>query len=278
MLHELVIDSLTDVHLVGALPLLGVNQHLRQLVIKRLVAAYSKATQVAARSERPLVPVADDGEFVSMWLNCVAPQEGPHKEDDPRYMLAQARKRDRSESDATDFVLDKFDPKTQICTFKPAGEGVLEWPFYCNNAEERAVCPELGHRGFSLVATGAFRRAGKGEPHLKGLTVAVNPKLYPNPWGEFYPQISDELDATISEKDKKLANGWQITYTAGRMDTDPLTEELAGNALGLEDDVGIGDDLFFASRAYCMVDNIKIPLLDLFAPRDLCEEQPWYEW
>jgi hypothetical protein len=180
---------------------------------------------------------------------------------------------------------------------------VLEWPFYCNNAEERAVCPELGHRGFSLVATGAFRRAGKGEPHLKGLTVAVNPKLYPNPWGEFYPQISDELDATISEKDKKLANGWQIStsalfprcvfhaavteithilislaYTAGRMDTDPLTEELAGNALGLEDDVGIGDDLFFASRAYCMVDNIKIPLLDLFAPRDLCEEQPWYEW
>jgi hypothetical protein len=66
MLHELVIDSLTDVHLVGALPLLGVNQHLRQLVIKRLVAAYSKATQVAARSERPLVPVADDGEFVSV--------------------------------------------------------------------------------------------------------------------------------------------------------------------------------------------------------------------
>ncbi|KWU46337.1 hypothetical protein RHOSPDRAFT_24514 [Rhodotorula sp. JG-1b] len=105
MLHELVIDSLADVHLVGALPLLGVNQHLRQLVIKRLVAAYSKAAQIAARSKRPLVPFAGDGEFVSMWLNGVAPQEGPHKEDDPRYILAQARKRDRSESDATDFVL-----------------------------------------------------------------------------------------------------------------------------------------------------------------------------
>ena len=134
MLHELVIDSLADVHLVGALPLLGVNQHLRQLVIKRLVAAYSKAAQVAARSKRPLVPFAGDREFVSVspprcllrstgpclfsdasdasvepwiqiWLNGVAPQEGPHKEDDPRYILAQARKRDRSESDATDFVL-----------------------------------------------------------------------------------------------------------------------------------------------------------------------------
>lgn len=42
---------------------------------------------------------------MQMWLNCVAPQEGPHKEDDPRHTLAQARKRDRSESDATDFVL-----------------------------------------------------------------------------------------------------------------------------------------------------------------------------
>lgn len=54
------------------------------------------------------------------------------------------------------------------------------------------------------------------------------------------------------------------------MDTNPFTEELAGN------DLGIDDDFFFASRAYCMVDSLKIPLLDLFAPRDLRVEQPWY--
>lgn len=88
---------------------------------------------------------------------------------------------------------------------------MLEWSFFCNNAEERAVCQELGHRDFNVVATGAFRRAKKGEPQVKGLTVAVNPKLYPDPWGDFCPQISDELDAVISEKDKKLANGWQIS-------------------------------------------------------------------
>lgn len=56
------------------------------------------------------------------------------------------------------------------------------------------------------------------------------------------------------------------------MDTDPFSGELAGNDLGSE------DDFFFASRAYCMVDSLKIPLLDLFAPRNLCAEQPWYEW
>lgn len=66
MLHELVIDGLTDVHPVGALPLLGVNQHLRKLVIPRLVAPYNKAAQVAAREKRDLVPFADDGEFVSV--------------------------------------------------------------------------------------------------------------------------------------------------------------------------------------------------------------------
>ena len=138
-LHELVIDGLTDVHLVGALPLLGVNQHLRQLVIKRLVAAYSKAAEVAARSIRRLVPFADDGEFVSvsprryvlhsksnvccvvkdsglltdasaepcfqMWLNWVAPLPGPHMEDDPRYTLAQAGERDSWAADPIDFVL-----------------------------------------------------------------------------------------------------------------------------------------------------------------------------
>lgn len=91
---------------------------------------------------------------------------------------------------------------------------MLEWSFFCNNAEERAVCQELGHREFNVVATGAFRRARKGEPQVKGLTDAVNPKLYPNPWGDFCPQISDELDAVISEKDKKLANGWQISVSA----------------------------------------------------------------
>ena len=79
LLHELVIDSLTDVHLVGALPLLDVNQHLRQLVIKRLVAAYSKAAEVAARSKRPLVPFADDGEFVSVSPpRCALHSTGPY--------------------------------------------------------------------------------------------------------------------------------------------------------------------------------------------------------
>lgn len=66
MLHELVINGLTDTHPVGALPLLGVNQHLRKLVIPRLVAAHSKAAQVAAREKRQLVPFTGDGEFVSV--------------------------------------------------------------------------------------------------------------------------------------------------------------------------------------------------------------------
>ena len=49
-----------------------------------------------------------------------------------------------------------------MCTFKPAYVDVFEWPLYCNNAEERAVYPELGHRFFTIVPTGAFRPAENG--------------------------------------------------------------------------------------------------------------------
>lgn len=56
----------------------------------------------------------------------------------------------------------------------------------------------------------------KTEPELEGLTVAVNPKLWPNPWGEFGPTISDELDTEMSQKGKKLPNGWQISTSAFR--------------------------------------------------------------
>lgn len=61
-----------------------------------------------------------------------------------------------------------------------------------------------------------------------------------------------------------------IGYSAGRMDTDPDTGKLADSAY--EAIFGL-----FTSRAYCLVDSIKIPLIDLFAPRGLCDKQPWSE-
>lgn len=62
-----------------------------------------------------------------------------------------------------------------------------------------------------MVATGALRRAEPGERHLKGLTVAVNPERYPNPYGLLRPQIADEFDAPVSEDGKELPNGWRIS-------------------------------------------------------------------
>ncbi|GAA5862826.1 hypothetical protein JCM3774_006657 [Rhodotorula dairenensis] len=98
-LHKLVTDGLTEVHLVGALPLLGVNKHLRELVVKRLVGTYTNAAQLAKHKKRQLVPFAGHGEFVV--------EKGPHKSDDPRSTLGDlARKyNDWLEGPPTNFVL-----------------------------------------------------------------------------------------------------------------------------------------------------------------------------
>lgn len=125
--------------------------------------------------------------------------------DDPRYTLDPADNRlPWKKTLRTDFVLDKFDPSTLLCIFKPEFDGLIEWCVHYKNARERTQSREFARRSITMLATGSLRRAEPGERHLKGLTVAANPERYPNPYGLLRPQIADEFDGPVSENGKEL--------------------------------------------------------------------------
>lgn len=72
-------------------------------------------------------------------------------------------------------------------------------------------------------------------------------------------------------------NGWRITYTAGHNDRQaPFSGDESDDADDAED-AEDAELALYTMPAFCQIDSLTIPLIDLFAPRDLYAKQPWVE-
>ncbi|GAA5992481.1 hypothetical protein JCM10908_000840 [Rhodotorula pacifica] len=244
-LHACLLDHLAEDTVISLLPLLAVNRRLRTLGIARLVAAYAKNSSFA-----------------------------PSYADDPRHAIATPRDAFiPSHRPPLDFHLDSFDPDTLLCTLKPTDpKAFLRWATCCAYEAHDAPLISLMPASFMITPSAWFRQARPDETeHVAGLVLAAKPTSFPLLYPVFYPEVPDKPGAMIQSFDEYLPNGWLISYRAKRLD---MIKDLGTTpeAVWLH---GTCRTCIISVPSYCKVFSLKVPLLDLFRPRDASSECPW---
>ncbi|BGP14172.1 hypothetical protein JCM10213_002471 [Rhodosporidiobolus nylandii] len=268
-----VVDLLAEDGVHSVLPLLGVNHLLRGLAVSKLLRSYKQGSTASQKeAQKDVISFPDrekgEGEYIALMPCSICFMDCAYEENDPRAIFAALHEAGRDFCCPLYFT--SFDPKTMLCSFKPEAEEALGSFLLCDDEHEQS--PEFPFV-FELYPTGWLRPATSSSTHaLRGLEFAARPDRHP-PLGEhlFFPQVppkpqklkvdsveesTAEAEADVEEKEKMMPCGWKISYYVLREDW------WASDRAGIVTDV----------PTLLIVDELKIPLIDLFAPRGASTE------
>ncbi|BGO97981.1 Proteophosphoglycan ppg4 [Rhodotorula toruloides ATCC 204091] len=290
VLHDRVLDFLVGgwdwYRLLAAM---GVNQHFRRLARDKLVKHFSQKPKLYLR---PGVGDPDEVELearIPIGAGFVRLQqcECPHSDfgpscpvNDPRSLFAiDMKELDRlamadmgetldedegmfDKPERMDFYMTSFDPKTNMCTFKPGGGSpVLLYHLYCDplSGEEWGCC-DAWPAVFQLASTAWFMPALDGKNSHAGLKLAARPDLQPARQPAMWPKASQEKGGRKEQHKYRCENGWIADLTTQRLDK--------------PDKPNPDDKRAFFAKDYdpeappclLMVDSLRLPLIDLLIP------------
>ncbi|BGP14166.1 hypothetical protein JCM10213_002465 [Rhodosporidiobolus nylandii] len=289
-LQERLVELLAEDGVHSVLPLLGVNRLLRGCAIGRMLSEYEKTKIVRWEEEEEdefgmggsSWPILGEGEYILCVLSGCSPYDGPFASDDPRAVLAEANSLDMKKR-STALRLSSYDAATGLCTFTSKKGPSAGYHIICNsNHDEWKDLPQ----SFDFIPTAWFRPAtssstaahsglelaARPDRHPPVLSQVLSPKTPPKPaatvsaFDPFANMLADPLDSfsTVEEKNVALRSEWTVSYRTSRIDS--LAQRL------LPED----PDMVYVP-AHLDIDELKVPLIDLFAPRTSLEEPGFYE-
>ncbi|GAA6034221.1 hypothetical protein JCM8097_003787 [Rhodosporidiobolus ruineniae] len=279
-LQAMLVDCLAEEGVHAVLPLLGVNRLLRSLAVSRMLKEYKKTKLVKwdeqgeedKIEEMIFIPVLSEGEYVQVTYAGRNP-DGPTEQDDPRTYLVEAADR-TARNHSVPLLFTSFDPVTMLCSFKPPHNAMVCYTLSCN--EKHDVRPDVCH-SFEFTPSAWFRDAAADSKtaHL-GLELAARPDRFPpcyeysffpnapkNPGPfteEAYEAGYDGFEMLDAEGTLVYQRDWKVSYQTCRLDFD--ADERGSQAW---------------IPASLTVEELKVPFIDLFAPRLTLNKRGFYD-
>ncbi|GAA5862830.1 hypothetical protein JCM3774_006658 [Rhodotorula dairenensis] len=161
-----------------------------------------------------------------------------------------------------------------MCELKPLHDKTyLRWAtcsaYKSHNEPPLSLIPS----GFMITPSAWFRQAEADDSHsIADLVLASNPAHFPSIYPVFYPEVPENEGAMIQSFNECLPNGWLISYRAKRLD---MISELPTPPQPVWLSDGTCRSSVISVPSYCKVFSLKMPLLDLFQPRDASPDCPW---
>jgi hypothetical protein len=191
-----------------------------------------------------------------------------------------------------------------ICTFKPPkgpmGTGGIGFSLHCNDNFE--PWSEPAGRLFEVVPTGWVRKATRTTPFvLDGYELGARPDRFPpvcemifSPKIPKTPKRTSLFDgfADVEVKDEKFSykHDWTICSSfflllssllcsdnpADKCSPSPAyrNERIDGMAYALDPELDMGIEV----PSHLEIKELKLPFVDLFAPREAHKTKQYYEW
>ncbi|BGP46346.1 hypothetical protein JCM10450v2_002188 [Rhodotorula kratochvilovae] len=262
VLHDCVLDYLSEPTVHEILPLLRLNRHLRKLVLEKLVRVFRHVPTVDKSWSfikiRACSRAEDDG------------GDGPTTATaDPRHMFfpeqsvvveffggggdgeVPENQADPEDGSTIMLYMTHHDPTTHLCTFEalPDHDGI---GFFLPTIEDIGRYNEMCGSGpavFQAASNYWFRPALDGKNSVSGLQLAARPDLQPSRTPALAPEVSDEPGGTLEETEYRCANGWIAHYLIKRYDEE---DDILGEK-------GMATTIF-------TLKSLRVPLLDLFIP------------
>ncbi|BGP38251.1 hypothetical protein JCM10450v2_002187 [Rhodotorula kratochvilovae] len=267
--QQVILDRLAEPSIHELLPLLRVCRYLRQLVIQRVVALFSRPGTPYGRQYigRALKPRPGDGFIKMCQRDFPFADFGPTMNvNDPRRLFSDPAddpiRRDQHTGEVEDELflhLAKYDPQTQLCTFEPVDKrnnslyGHAYYVSVDSSTYKLATDCDAIPAVFQASSSHWFRPAFNGKNSYYGLQLGGRPDLHPSRAPVFWPQAHEERGEAFTDDNAQFTNGWKAAYYTRRTDY--------GSAKG---------NVARCGEAWLQVDlvvtSVEIPLIDLLCP------------